>query len=98
MAAAAYLAKCYLNWAYGDGYEATTGYNHVDQAKIQKVIEYTEVVKNSPYGYLDTYGHIFLQDFANSKESIFAVQHSNRADDGTKCHMAGTSTNHHRTW
>ena len=83
VAAAAYLAKCYLNWAYGDGYEATTGYNHVDQAKIQKVIEYTEVVKNSPYDYLDTYGHIFLQDFANSKESIFAVQHSDYQDDNT---------------
>ena len=50
VAAAAYLAKCYLNWAYGDGYEANTGYSHVDQAKIQKVIEYTEVVKNADDG------------------------------------------------
>ena len=84
VAAAAYLAKCYLNWAYGDGYEGTTGYAHVDQEKIKKVIDYTDVVVNSPYGYLETYGHIFLQDYANSKESIFAVQHSNKADDGTK--------------
>ena len=113
VAAAAYLAKCYLNWAYGDGYEATTGYSHVDQTKIQKVIEYTEVVKNSPYDYLDTYGHIFLQDYANSVESIFAVQHSNKADDGTTYGRANwsnmlngvwgiwscgwTSTSHHRT-
>ena len=98
VAAAAYLAKCYLNWAYGDGYEATTGYNHVDQAKIQKVIEYTEVVKNSPYDYLDTYGHIFLQDFANSCESIFAVQHSNRDDDGTKYGRANWSNMLNGVW
>ena len=98
VAAAAYLAKCYLNWAYGDGYEATTGYSHVDQTKIQKVIEYTEVVKNSPYDYLDTYGHIFLQDYANSCESIFAVQHSNRADDGTKYGRANWSNMLNGVW
>ena len=98
VAAAAYLAKCYLNWAYGDGYEASTGYSHVDQAKIQKVIDYTEVVKNSPYNYLDTYGHIFLQDYANSVESIFAVQHSNRADDGTKYGRANWSNMLNGVW
>ena len=98
VAAAAYLAKCYLNWAYGDGYEASTGYSHVDQAKIQKVIEYTDVVKNSPYDYLDTYGHIFLQDYANSVESIFAVQHSNRADDGTKYGRANWSNMLNGVW
>ena len=98
VAAAAYLAKCYLNWAYGDGYEANTGYSHVDQSKIQKVIEYTEVVKNSPYDYLDTYGHIFLQDYANSCESIFAVQHSNRADDGTKFGRANWSNMLNGVW
>ena len=98
VAAAAYLAKCYLNWAYGDGYEATTGYSHVDQTKIQNVIEYTEVVKNSPYNYLDTYGHIFLQDYANSVESIFAVQHSNRADDGTKFGRANWSNMLNGVW
>ena len=98
VAAAAYLAKCYLNWAYGDGYEATTGYGHVDQAKIQKVIEYTDVVKNSPYDYLDTYGHIFLQDYANSVESIFAVQHSNKADDGTMYGRANWSNMLNGVW
>ena len=98
VAAAAYLAKCYLNWAYGDGYEANTGYNHVDQAKIQKVIDYTEVVKNSPYDYLDTYGHIFLQDYANSVESIFAVQHSNKADDGTQYGRANWSNMLNGVW
>ena len=98
VAAAAYLAKCYLNWAYGDGYEATTGYDHVDQAKIKKVLEYTEFVKNSDYGYLDTYGHIFLQDYANSKESIFAVQHSNKADDGTTFGRANWSNMLNGVW
>ena len=98
VAAAAYLAKCYLNWAYGDGYEGTTGYDHVDQSKIQKVIEYTEVVKNSPYDYLDTYGHIFLQDYANSSESIFAVQHSNKADDGTQFGRANWSNMLNGVW
>ena len=98
VAAAAYLAKVYLNWAYGDGYEATTGYNHVDQAKIQKVIEYTEFVKNSPYDYLETYGHIFLQDYANSQESIFAVQHSNKADDGTQYGRANWSNMLNGVW
>jgi len=98
VAAAAYLAKCYLNWAYGDGYEATTGYSHVDQAKIKKVLEYTEVVKNSPYNYLDTYGHIFLQDYANSVESIFAVQHSNKSDDGTLYGRANWSNMLNGVW
>ena len=98
VAAAAYLAKCYLNWAYGDGYEATTGYAHVDQAKIQKVIEYTDVVVASPYDYLETYGHIFLQDYANSKESIFAVQHSNKEDDGTLYGRANWSNMLNGVW
>ncbi len=98
VAAAAYLAKCYLNWAYGDGYEANTGYDHVDQAKIQKVIDYTEVVKNSPYDYLDTYGNIFLQENANSVESIFAVQHSNKADDGTQFGRANWSNMLNGVW
>ena len=98
VAAAAYLAKVYLNWAYGDGYEANTGYAHVDQAKIKKVIEYTEVVKNSKYDYLDTYGHIFLQDYANSCESIFAVQHSGKADDGTLYGRANWSNMLNGVW
>ena len=98
VAAAAYLAKVYLNWAYGDGYEATTGYSHVDKAKIQKVLEYTDVVKKSNYDYLDTYGHIFLQDYANSCESIFAVQHSGKADDGTLYGRANWSNMLNGVW
>ena len=98
VAAAAYLAKCYLNWAYGDGYEGTTGYDHVDQAKIQKVLDYTLIVKDSKYDYLDTYGHIFLQDHANSVESIFAVQHSGKSDDGTTFGRANWSNMLNGVW
>jgi hypothetical protein len=98
VAAAAYLAKCYLNWAYGDGYEPTTGYDHIDKQKMQKVLEYTKVVMDSKYDYLENYGHIFLQDFANSKESIFAVQHSNKSDDGTQYGRANWSNMLNGVW
>ncbi|MCR5077130.1 MAG: RagB/SusD family nutrient uptake outer membrane protein [Prevotella sp.] len=84
IAAASYLAKCYLNIAYGDGYEATTGYSHVNKEYMKKVIEYTDVVKSSPkYGYLEDYGDIFLPEMKNSKESVFAIQHSDYHDDNT---------------
>ena len=38
IAAAAYLAKCYLNLAWGDGYEATTGVDHINNEYMQKVV------------------------------------------------------------
>ncbi len=83
-AAASYLAKCYLTWAYGDGYEATTGYSHVNKDYINKVIEYTGYVQNSSrFGYLEDFGDIFLPEYKNSKESIFAVQMSDKNDDHT---------------
>ena len=69
--------------AWGDGYEATTGVNHINQEYMKKVLEYTEVVKNSRYGYLEDFGDIFLPEYKNSKESIFAVQHSGYEDDNT---------------
>ncbi|MBR4238409.1 MAG: RagB/SusD family nutrient uptake outer membrane protein [Prevotella sp.] len=83
IAAAAYLAKCYLTIAWGDGYEATTGVSHINQNYMQEVLKYTEVVKNSQYGYLEDYGDIFLPEYKNSKESVFAVQHSDYQDDNT---------------
>nr|WP_296189055.1 RagB/SusD family nutrient uptake outer membrane protein [uncultured Prevotella sp.] len=83
IAAAGYLAKCYLNLAWGDGYEATDGVDHINQEYMQKVIDYTDVVKNSDYDYLADYGDIFLPEYNNSKESIFAVQASDYADDHT---------------
>ena len=83
IAAASYLAKCYLTLAWGDGYEATNGVSHINQDYMNKVVEYTDVVKSSKYGYLEDFGDIFLPEYKNSKESIFAVQCSDYKDDNT---------------
>ena len=83
IAAAAYLAKCYLTMAWGDGYEANTGVSHINQEYMKKVLEYTAVVQQSQYGYLEDFGDIFLPEYKNSKESVFAVQHSGYEDDNT---------------
>ena len=83
-ACAAYLAKCYLTRAYGDGYEANTGYSHVNQEYMKKVLEYTAVVANSQFGYLEDFGDIFLPAYKNSKESVFAVQTSHYTEDNTE--------------
>ena len=98
IAAASYLAKCYLTLAYGDGYEATNGYNHVNLDYMKKVVEYTEVVKKSSYDYLEDYGDIFLPEYKNSKESIFAVQTSDKADDNTKFGRANWSNMLNGCW
>ena len=83
IAAAGYLAKCYLTIAWGDGYEATDGVDHINKEYMQKVVEYTDVVKNSDYGYMADFGDIFLPDNKNSKESVFAVQASDYSEDHT---------------
>ena len=83
IAAASYLAKCYLTLAWGDGYEATNGVSHINQDYMNKVVEYTDVVKSSKYGYLEDFGDIFLPEYKNSMESIFAVQCSDYKDDNT---------------
>ena len=83
IAAAAYLAKCYLTLAYGDGYEATNGVDHINRDYMDSVVVYTDDVVNSDYGYLDDFGDIFLPDYKNSKESVFAVQTSDYEDDNT---------------
>ena len=83
-AAAAMLAKCYLNKAYGDGYEANTGYSHISASDMAKVVEYTGFVANGPFKYESDFGDLFMQDNKNGCESIFAVQHSNYEDDNTK--------------
>ena len=83
IAAAGYLAKCYLTIAWGDGYEATDGVDHINKEYMQKVIDYTDVVKNSDYGYMADFGDIFLPDYKNNKESIFAVQASDYSEDHT---------------
>ena len=83
IAAAAYLAKCYLTMAWGDGYEANTGVSHINSQYMQEVVKYTNDVKNSKYGYLEDFGDIFLPEYKNSRESVFAVQHSDYQDDNT---------------
>ena len=84
VAAAAYLAKCYLDRAWGDGYEETTGVNFINKDYMQKVVDYTDVVvRSGKYGYLEDYGDIFLPDYNNSKESIFSIQASDYKDDHT---------------
>lgn len=98
VAAASYLAKCYLVLAWGDGYEATNGEAYLNEAYMQKVVEYTDVVKNSKYGYLEDFGDIFLPEYKNSKESIFAVQCSDYADDNTTYGRANWSNMLNGCW
>lgn len=83
VAAAAYLAKCYLTLAWGDGYEESNGVGHINSDYMKKVVEYTDVVRNSQYGYLEDFGDIFLPENKNSKESVFAVQTSDYTEDNT---------------
>ena len=83
IAAASYLAKCYLQLAWGAGYEKTTGISHIKADYMQKVVDYTDVVSKSRYGYLEDYGDIFLPEYKNSKESIFSIQCSDYKDDNT---------------
>ena len=98
IAAASYLAKCYLTLAWGDGYEATNGVSHINQEYMNKVVEYTDVVKSSKYGYLEDFGDIFLPEYKNSKESIFAVQCSDYKDDNTTFGRANWSNMLNGCW
>ena len=98
IAAAAYLAKCYLTLAWGDGYEATDGVGHINKDYMQKVVDYPDVVKASHYGYLEDYGDIFLPDYKNSKESIFAVQASDYSEDHTRYGRANWSNTLNGCW
>ena len=99
VAAAAYLAKCYLDRAWGDGYEETTGVNFINKDYMQKVVDYTDVViRSGKYGYLEDYGDIFLPDYKNSKESIFSIQASDYKDDHTTFGRANWSNTLNGTW
>jgi hypothetical protein len=98
IAAAAYLAKCYLNLAWGDGYEATTGVSHINKEYMNKVVAYTKDVADSKYDYLEDFGDIFLPDYKNSKESVFAVQCSDYKDDNTSFGRANWSNMLNGCW
>lgn len=98
IAAAAYLAKCYLTLAWGDGYEATNGLGFINSEYMQKVVDYTDVVVNSGYGYLEDFGDIFLPEYKNSRESIFAVQTSQYTEDNTRYGRANWSNMLNGCW
>ena len=98
IAAAAYLSKCYLTLAWGDGYEASTGVNFINKEYMQKVADYTKVVKDSRFGYLEDFGDIFLPEYKNSKESVFAIQTSSYEDDNTRFGRANWSNTLNGCW
>lgn len=98
IAAAAYLAKCYLTIAWGDGYEATDGVGFIKPEYMKKVEEYTAVVARSQYGYLEDFGDIFLPEYKNSKESVFAVQTSQYTEDNTRFGRANWSNMLNGCW
>ena len=98
VAAAAYLAKCYLTLAWGDGYEATNGVAFINKDYMQKVVDYTDVVVSSKYTYMEDYGDLFLPEYKNNKESIFAVQTSDYEDDNTEFGRANWSNMLNGAW
>lgn len=98
VAAAAYIAKCYLNLAWGDGYESGTGDGHINTNYMDSVVVYTDAVMKSDYGYLEDYGDIFLPEYKNSKESVFAVQCSDYEDDHTTYGRANWSVTLNGAW
>ena len=98
VAAAAYLAKCYLTLAWGDGYEQTNGVDFINEEYMNQVVKYTDDVVASKYGYLEDFGDIFLPEYKNSKESIFAVQCSDYKDDNTQFGRANWSNMLNGCW
>ena len=98
VAAAAYLAKCYLTIAWGDGYEESNGLGFIKPEYMEKVVEYTDVVTKSRYGYLEDFGDIFLPEYKNSKESVFAVQTSQYTEDNTRFGRANWSNTLNGCW
>lgn len=98
IACAAFLAKINLDLAWGNGYEAATGVDHIDQAKMKQVEKWTAIVRDSKFGYLDDYGDLFLPEYDNNSESIFAVQHSDYEEDGTPEGRNNWSTVINGTW
>lgn len=65
---------------------------------MKKVDEYTKVVKDSRYDYLEDFGDIFLPEYKNSKESVFAVQTSNYTEDNTRYGRANWSNMLNGCW
>lgn len=98
IAAASYLAKCYLTLAWGDGYEATNGVSHINQDYMNEVVRYTDDVVNSRFTYMADFGDLFLPEYKNNVESIFAVQTSDYEDDNTEFGRANWSNMLNGCW
>ena len=98
LAAAAYLAKCWLTLAWGDGYEATNGVAHINADYMQKVVDYTDDFVSSRFGYLEDFGDIVLPENKNSKESVFAIQTSDYSEDHTTFGRANWSNMLNGCW
>lgn len=79
-AAAAYLAKVYLYKAYRQ--DEMHNVTSIDAADLQKVIDLTNVVMNSPYRLENDFAYNFLPgSYENGPEALFSVQYS--TNDGT---------------
>ena len=83
-AAAAFLAKVYLYKAYHQDDENTNQVTSINQAELQKVIEYTNATLYANYGLEADIHNNFRpeEQFENGIESIWAIQYS-RNDGST---------------
>ena len=41
-----YVGKCYVRIGWGDGYEGRDGVEDINKEYMEKVVEYSDVVKN----------------------------------------------------
>ena len=83
-AAAAFLAKVYLYKAYRQDEAATNQVTSINEADLQKVIEFTNPALYTNYGLEDDMHNNFRpeEQYENGKESIWAIQYS-RNDGST---------------
>ena len=82
-ACAAFLAKAYLYKAYRQDNQASHEVTEINQADLQKVVDYTEPKLFSNYGLEPDLHNNFRPEevYENGKESLWAIQYSK--NDGT---------------
>ena len=82
-ACAAFLAKAYLYKAYRQDDESSNKVTSINEADLQKVVEYTAPAIYSGYGLENDLHNNFRpeEQYENGKESIWAIQYSK--NDGT---------------
>jgi len=83
-ACAAFLAKVYLYKAYRQDNESTNEVTSINEADLQKVVDYTDPRYYSGYALESDIHNNFRpeREFENGCESLWAIQYSK--DDGTK--------------